>query len=111
MAFYVNDLRAFYAERIYPRSSSKCGWMSATVEVLFQIAQIIRLNELELYFAEDVCTSMEFYSPRNELEALNSIVLLIDKSLCLSFSFEAVTMLDGTLLLEEIMQARRVINS
>jgi len=37
---------------------------------------------VELYFAEDdVCTSMEFYSPRNELEALNSIVLLIDTSL------------------------------
>lgn len=35
--------------------------------------------QLELYFAEDeACTSVEFYSPRNELEALNSIVLLID---------------------------------
>jgi len=33
---------------------------------------------VELYFAED---DMEFYSPRNELEALNSIVLLIDISL------------------------------
>ncbi|CAJ1941868.1 unnamed protein product [Sphenostylis stenocarpa] len=68
-------------ERIYLRSSSKPGWMSATVEVLLQIARIIQLNELELYFAEDVCTSTEFYSPRNELEALNSIVLLIDISL------------------------------
>ena len=38
--------------------------------------------QLELYFAEgDVCTSMESYSPRNELEALNSIVLLTDISL------------------------------
>ncbi|KOM57321.1 hypothetical protein LR48_Vigan11g035400 [Vigna angularis] len=69
-------------ERIYLRSSSKPDWMSATVEVLLQIARIIQLNELELYFAEeDVCTSMEFYSPRNELEALNSIVLLTDISL------------------------------
>ncbi|KAL9325979.1 hypothetical protein ACSQ67_006624 [Phaseolus vulgaris] len=65
-------------ERIYLRSSSKPGWMSATVEVLLQIARIIQLNEVELYFAED---DMEFYSPRNELEALNSIVLLIDISL------------------------------
>ncbi|RDY09272.1 [Fructose-bisphosphate aldolase]-lysine N-methyltransferase, chloroplastic, partial [Mucuna pruriens] len=69
-------------ERIYLRSSLKPGWMNATVEVLLQIARIIQLNELELYFAEDdVCTSMEFYSPRNELEALNSIVLLTDISL------------------------------
>ncbi|TKY54577.1 SET domain-containing protein 4 [Spatholobus suberectus] len=69
-------------ERIYLRSSSKPGWMNGTVEVLLQIARIIQLNELELYFAEDdVCTSMEFYSPRNELEALNSIVLLTDISL------------------------------
>lgn len=38
--------------------------------------------QLELYFAEeDVCTAKEFYSPRNELEALNSIVLLTDISL------------------------------
>ncbi|XP_027916187.1 uncharacterized protein LOC114175624 isoform X2 [Vigna unguiculata] len=69
-------------ERIYLRSSSKPGWMSATVQVLVQIARIIQLNELELYFAEeDVCTAKEFYSPRNELEALNSIVLLTDISL------------------------------
>ncbi|KHN17593.1 Putative ribulose-1,5 bisphosphate carboxylase/oxygenase large subunit N-methyltransferase, chloroplastic [Glycine soja] len=69
-------------ERIYLKSSSKPGWMNATVEVLLQIARIVQLNELELYFAEDdVCTSMESYSPRNELEALNSIVLLTDISL------------------------------
>ncbi|XP_061361744.1 uncharacterized protein LOC133305517 [Gastrolobium bilobum] len=69
-------------ERIYLRSSSKPGWMSDTVKVLLQIARIIQLNELELYFAEDdACTSVEIYSPRNELEALNSIVLLTDMSL------------------------------
>ncbi|KAH1216183.1 hypothetical protein GmHk_13G037151 [Glycine max] len=56
-------------EWIYLKCSSKLGWMNATVE-------------LELYFAEgDVCTSMESYSPRNELEALNSIVWLTDVSL------------------------------
>ncbi|KAI4335425.1 hypothetical protein L6164_014070 [Bauhinia variegata] len=69
-------------ERVYLRSSSKPGWLSATVEVLLQIARIIQLNEQELYFAEDdECTSGEFYSPRNELEALNSIVSLIHVSL------------------------------
>ncbi|KAK7268123.1 hypothetical protein RIF29_20810 [Crotalaria pallida] len=86
-------------EQIYFRSSSKPGWTTATVNVLLQIARIIQLNEfftlgmpsthkinselqLELYFAEDeACTSGDFYSSRNELEALNSIVLLIDISL------------------------------
>ncbi|KAK7265269.1 hypothetical protein RJT34_32887 [Clitoria ternatea] len=69
-------------EQIYLRSSSNPGWMNATIDVLLQIARIIELNELELYFAEDnACSSVEFYSPRNELEALNSIVFLIDISL------------------------------
>ncbi|KAF7838048.1 [Fructose-bisphosphate aldolase]-lysine N-methyltransferase, chloroplastic [Senna tora] len=65
-------------ERIYLRHSSEPGWMSAIVKVLVQIARIIHLNELELYFADDVHSSGEFYSPRNELEALNFIVSLID---------------------------------
>lgn len=34
--------------------------------------------QLELYFADDAHTLVEFYSPRNELEALNFIVSLID---------------------------------
>lgn len=33
---------------------------------------------MELYFADDASKSGEFYSPRNELEALNSIISLID---------------------------------
>src|ERR1044072_2797588 len=37
---------------------------------------------MELYFAEDNgCTSVGFYSPRNELEALNSVLFFIDESL------------------------------
>ncbi|XP_054793936.1 uncharacterized protein LOC129309072 isoform X2 [Prosopis cineraria] len=35
-------------------------------------------KEVELYFADDASTLGEFYSPRNELEALNSIISLID---------------------------------
>ncbi|KAJ1375501.1 SET domain [Sesbania bispinosa] len=69
-------------ERICLTSSSEPGWMNASAKILLQIARIIQLNELELYFAEDdACTSVEFYSARNELEALNLIVLLIDTSL------------------------------
>ncbi|KAK2358786.1 ribulose-1,5 bisphosphate carboxylase/oxygenase large subunit N-methyltransferase, chloroplastic [Trifolium repens] len=67
-------------ERIYLRCSSGPHWMNDAVKILLPIARIIQLNELELYFAEDDA-SVEFYSPRNELEALNSIVLLTDKLL------------------------------
>lgn len=35
--------------------------------------------QVELYFGEgDTCSPVEFYSPRNELEALNSILSLLD---------------------------------
>ncbi|XP_057422050.1 uncharacterized protein LOC130715911 [Lotus japonicus] len=68
-------------ERIY-LNSSESGWENATAKRLLEIERIIQLNELELYFAEDNgCTSVDFYSPRNELEALNSVVFLIDISL------------------------------
>ncbi|RHN64751.1 putative [Fructose-bisphosphate aldolase]-lysine N-methyltransferase [Medicago truncatula] len=67
-------------ERIHLKCSSAPSWMNDTVKILLQIAKIIQLNELELYFAEDDA-SVEFYSSRNELEALNSIVSLTDKSL------------------------------
>lgn len=67
-------------EWIHLKCSSGPSWMNDIVKILLQIARIIQLNELELYFAEDDA-SVEFYSPRNELEALNSIVSLTDKSL------------------------------
>ncbi|XP_028775367.1 uncharacterized protein LOC114732238 [Neltuma alba] len=65
-------------ERVCLQGSSKPDRMSDAVKVLVQIARIIHLNEVELYFADDASTSGEFYSPRNELEALNSIISLID---------------------------------
>uniref|UniRef100_A0A2N9EEV0 SET domain-containing protein n=1 Tax=Fagus sylvatica TaxID=28930 RepID=A0A2N9EEV0_FAGSY len=49
---------------------------------MLQISRIIHLDEVELYFGEDdACSSMEYYSPRNEVEALNSILSLLDISL------------------------------
>ncbi|XP_050241985.1 uncharacterized protein LOC126690921 isoform X1 [Quercus robur] len=37
--------------------------------------------QVELYFGEDdACSSVEYYSPRNEVEALNSILLPLDVS-------------------------------
>ncbi|KAI9079551.1 hypothetical protein K1719_038455 [Acacia pycnantha] len=64
-------------ERVCLWSPSKPGWTSDAVKVLVQIARIIHLNEVELYFADDA-RHREIYSPRNELEALNSIIPLVD---------------------------------
>ncbi|KAK4265467.1 hypothetical protein QN277_026518 [Acacia crassicarpa] len=65
-------------QRVCLWSPSKPGGTSDAVKVLVQIARIIHLNKVELYFADDARTSGEIYSPRNELEALNSIIPLID---------------------------------
>ncbi|XP_062164588.1 uncharacterized protein LOC133871209 isoform X2 [Alnus glutinosa] len=66
-------------EQIFLKSSSCPDWISTTLKVMLQIARIIQLNEVELYFGEgDKCSPVELYSPRNELEALNSILSLLD---------------------------------
>ncbi|KAL8128534.1 hypothetical protein V2J09_017689 [Rumex salicifolius] len=51
------------------------------LDLLLQRARIIHLNEMELYFGEiNVNSQSQFYSPRNELEALNYIVSCIDNA-------------------------------
>ncbi|XP_051140338.1 uncharacterized protein LOC127257872 isoform X2 [Andrographis paniculata] len=50
------------------------------LNAFLQCARIIKLNEVELYFASDASNTMESCSPGNELEALNSILEAIDKS-------------------------------
>ncbi|KAL1335367.1 hypothetical protein HN51_064276 [Arachis hypogaea] len=88
-------------ERIYLKDTSKPGWVNATVKVLLQIARIIQLNELELYFAEDDgCPLVEFYSPRNELEAFDSILSLVDISLssCTNLHTNILELLRQTIL-------------
>ncbi|KAL0003244.1 hypothetical protein SO802_017025 [Lithocarpus litseifolius] len=68
-------------EQVYLKSSSSPDWTSTTLKVMLQIARIIQLDEVELYFGEDdACSSVEYCSPRNEVEALNSILLLLDIS-------------------------------
>ncbi|XP_022731950.1 uncharacterized protein LOC111286311 isoform X2 [Durio zibethinus] len=52
--------------------------LSATLNQLLQIARIIRLDEVELYFGQ--ADGEEFYSSRNEMEALNLILSLIKTS-------------------------------
>ncbi|KAE8056771.1 hypothetical protein FH972_013511 [Carpinus fangiana] len=66
-------------EQIFLKSSSCPNWISTTLKAMLQIARIIHINEVELYFGEgDTCSPVEFYSPRNELEALNSMLSLLD---------------------------------
>ncbi|XP_074273694.1 fructose-bisphosphate aldolase-lysine N-methyltransferase, chloroplastic [Silene latifolia] len=49
------------------------------LKVLLQIARIIHLNDIELYFVStSVNSAEEWYSPRNELEALNFVLSQVD---------------------------------
>ncbi|KAK6127090.1 hypothetical protein DH2020_039174 [Rehmannia glutinosa] len=50
------------------------------LDVLVQRARIINFNEVELYFGGDIINLRDSISPRNELEALHSILEVIDKS-------------------------------
>ncbi|KAH9610428.1 hypothetical protein KSS87_012099 [Heliosperma pusillum] len=53
--------------------------MENKLEALVQMARIIHLNDIELYFASTSVDSMEeWYSPRNELEALNFVISQVD---------------------------------
>ncbi|KAJ7979470.1 [Fructose-bisphosphate aldolase]-lysine N-methyltransferase, chloroplastic [Quillaja saponaria] len=74
-------------ERVYFKSSLDPKWMNTTVKALLQIARIILLDEVELYFAEDNgCSPVEYYSHKNEIVALNSIISSIDNSITSSLS-------------------------
>ncbi|XP_043806606.1 uncharacterized protein LOC110600553 isoform X5 [Manihot esculenta] len=56
--------------------------IATTLEKMLQIARITHLDEIELYFGEiDECSSVEYCSPRNEVEALNSILALVNSML------------------------------
>ncbi|XP_034893072.1 ribulose-1,5 bisphosphate carboxylase/oxygenase large subunit N-methyltransferase, chloroplastic isoform X1 [Populus alba] len=59
---------------------SSCPDAIATIlERILQIARIIHLDEVELYFGKvNDCSSFEYWSPRNEVEALNSVLSLIN---------------------------------
>ncbi|KAL5549119.1 hypothetical protein UlMin_004350, partial [Ulmus minor] len=53
-----------------------------SLQEMLQISRIINLDEVELYFLEDdVSSPVEFYSPRNEIVSLNSILKLVENSL------------------------------
>ncbi|GFP93266.1 retrovirus-related pol polyprotein from transposon 17.6 [Phtheirospermum japonicum] len=63
------------------RSSSTLDQLKNFVDLLVKRARITNLNEVELYFGGDVINLRDCISPRNELEALHTILEVIDKSL------------------------------
>ncbi|XP_057969217.1 uncharacterized protein LOC131158391 isoform X2 [Malania oleifera] len=66
-------------ECIYFKNALSTPQIHTTLEVMLQISRIIHLDEAEVYFdGSNMHSQVDFYSPRNELESLNSILSLID---------------------------------
>ncbi|KAK4392616.1 hypothetical protein Sango_2039400 [Sesamum angolense] len=63
------------------KSSSTPDQLKDVLDVLLRRARIINFNEVELYFGGDIINLGNCISPRNELEALHSILEVISKSL------------------------------
>ncbi|XP_055805846.1 uncharacterized protein LOC129874569 isoform X1 [Solanum dulcamara] len=69
-----------HANHVSIHSSASPGELESSLLLILQRARIINLDELELYFGgEDVTDMVGFNSPRNEMEALNSILKAIAK--------------------------------
>lgn len=69
-------------ECIHLNASYTAAKLSSVLDLLLQKARIIYFNEVDLYFAaSDVGQLGKFHNPRNELEALHSVILLIDNSI------------------------------
>ncbi|CAB4292890.1 unnamed protein product [Prunus armeniaca] len=75
----LQDMGFSTKEEIHVKRSSDPNWISTSLKVMLQIERIINSDETELYFAGD--EPMDMYGPRNELEALNSILQLVESSL------------------------------
>nr|POE51085.1 hypothetical protein CFP56_68547 [Quercus suber] len=76
-------------EQVYLKSSSGPDWISTTLKVMLQIARIIQLDEVLancsfsvflVCFGTKLKSGAGIACPRNEVEALNSILLLLDIS-------------------------------
>ncbi|RZC63945.1 hypothetical protein C5167_025714 [Papaver somniferum] len=72
------QLRGYGPEIQIPFSSSEDPLVA--LQVMVEVARIIHLDEPELYFG-GVEAILPYYSPRNELESLNSVLRLIDMTL------------------------------
>ncbi|XP_050220001.1 uncharacterized protein LOC126670340 isoform X2 [Mercurialis annua] len=69
-------------EQVHLQGSSCPDSVATTLEKILQIARITHLDEVEIYFGEnDECSSMEYFSPRNEVEALSSALSLVNEML------------------------------
>ncbi|GAB2291475.1 hypothetical protein Dimus_025730 [Dionaea muscipula] len=76
----LQDTGSASSSHVYFNSSCS-DWINTALEAMLHKARIIHLNEVELYFGEmHADPPAEFYSPRNELQALNYIISLIDSS-------------------------------
>ncbi|XWS73228.1 hypothetical protein CRYUN_Cryun02cG0109600 [Craigia yunnanensis] len=74
----LNDTGFGVKEIVHIKSSLDPDSLSTTLNQLLQIARIIRLDGVELYFGQ--VDGVGFYSSRNEMEALYSILSLIKTS-------------------------------
>lgn len=64
------------------KSTSNPDHLKHVLDMMLKRARIINLNEIELYFGgADSSSLVGFNSPRNELEALHSVLILIDRSI------------------------------
>ncbi|KAL9442415.1 hypothetical protein AB3S75_020842 [Citrus x aurantiifolia] len=73
----LNDKGFGVKEQIHLQSSMCPDSISNRLETMLRIGRIIHLDEVELYFGE-FDTQMGFYSPKNELETLNSILARVN---------------------------------
>ncbi|KAL9445327.1 hypothetical protein AB3S75_018338 [Citrus x aurantiifolia] len=73
----LNDKGFGVKEQIHLQSLMCPDSISNSLETMLRIGRIIHLDEVELYFGE-FDTQMGFYSPRNELETLNSILARVN---------------------------------
>ncbi|KDO46508.1 hypothetical protein CISIN_1g008726mg [Citrus sinensis] len=73
----LNDKGFGVKEQIHLQSSMCPDSISNSLETMLRIGRIIHVDEVELYFGE-FDTQMGFYSPRNELETLNSILARVN---------------------------------
>lgn len=70
--------KGFGLKECIPFKTSSLDSLNNTLKLMLQMARIIHLNEVELYFGE--VEALGHYSSRNEMEALNWILSLIGSS-------------------------------
>ncbi|PON97914.1 Rubisco LSMT methyltransferase [Trema orientale] len=74
--------KGFNTKELCLLRSSHPDLIRTSLKIMLQIARIINLDEVELYFSEDDASlTVDFYSPRNEIVSLNSILRLVENSL------------------------------